>query len=39
MNYHKKALDKLLDAIMNGRVSRLVPSHQDRLLRFKETQC
>jgi putative resolvase len=34
MNYHKKGLKHLLDEIMEGRVSRLVVTHKDRLLRF-----
>ena len=34
MNYYKKGLKHLLDAIMDGRVSRLVITHKDRLLRF-----
>lgn len=34
MNYHKKGLKHLLDEIMDGRVSRLVVTHKDRLLRF-----
>ena len=34
MNYHKKGLKRLLDDIMEGRISRLVITHKDRLLRF-----
>jgi len=34
MNYHKKGLKKLLDAIIEGQVGRLVITHKDRLLRF-----
>ncbi len=34
MNYHKKGLKKLLDAILDGQVGRLVITHKDRLLRF-----
>lgn len=34
MNYHKKGLKQLLEAILNGKVSRLVITHKDRLLRF-----
>jgi len=34
MNYHKKGLKRLLDAIINGQVDRLVITHKDRLLRF-----
>lgn len=34
MNYHKKGLKKLLDAIISGAVGRLVITHKDRLLRF-----
>ena len=34
MNYHKKGLRRLLDAILEGNVGRLVLTHQDRLLRF-----
>ncbi|MHB1513668.1 MAG: IS607 family transposase [Acidiferrobacter sp.] len=34
MNYHKKGLKRLLDAIMGGEVGRLVITHKDRLLRF-----
>ena len=34
MNYHKKALKRLLDAIIGGQVGRLVITHKDRLLRF-----
>ncbi len=34
MNYRKKGLQKLLDAIIAGNVGRLVINHKDRLLRF-----
>jgi predicted site-specific integrase-resolvase len=34
MNYHKKGLKRLLDAIIAGQVGRLVITHKDRLLRF-----
>jgi len=34
MNYHKKGLKKLLDAIIEGRGGLLVSTHKDRLLRF-----
>jgi len=34
MNYRKKGLTKLLDAIVDGDVGRLVITHKDRLLRF-----
>lgn len=34
MNYHKKGLKRLLDAIVDGEVGRLVITHKDRLLRF-----
>lgn len=34
MNYHKKGLKRLLEDIIEGRVSRLVITHKDRLLRF-----
>lgn len=34
MNYHKKGLKRLLDDIVEGRISRLVLTHKDRLLRF-----
>jgi predicted site-specific integrase-resolvase len=34
MNYHKKGLKRLLDAILRGEVGRLVITHKDRLLRF-----
>ena len=34
MNYHKKGLKRLLDAIIGGQVGRLVITHKDRLLRF-----
>lgn len=34
MNYHKKGLKKLLDAVIDGQVGRLVLTHKDRLLRF-----
>ena len=34
MNYHKKGLQRLLNAIVDGQVGRLVITHKDRLLRF-----
>jgi predicted site-specific integrase-resolvase len=34
MNYHKKGLKRLLDAVIEGEVGRLVITHKDRLLRF-----
>ena len=34
MNYSKKGLRKLLDAILSGQAGRLVLTHKDRLLRF-----
>jgi excisionase family DNA binding protein len=34
MNYHKKGLKKLLNAILNDEAGRLVLTHKDRLLRF-----
>jgi excisionase family DNA binding protein len=34
MNYHKKGLKQLLEKILDGKVSRLVITHMDRLLRF-----
>ena len=34
MNYHKKGLKKLLSAVINDDVGRLVLTHKDRLLRF-----
>jgi len=34
MNYHKRGLKKLLDAILAGGVGRIVLTHKDRLLRF-----
>jgi len=34
MNYHKNGLKRLLDAIIDGQVGRLVITHKDRLLRF-----
>jgi excisionase family DNA binding protein len=34
MNYYKKGLKKLLNAILEGNVGRLVITHKDRLLRF-----
>jgi len=34
MNYHKKGLKRLLEAIIDGQVGRLVITHKDRLLRF-----
>ena len=33
-SYHKKGLKKLLEAIIEGQVGRLVITHKDRLLRF-----
>ena len=33
MNYHKKGLKKLLEAIIDGQIGRLVITHRDRLLR------
>lgn len=33
MNYYKKGLKKLLDAVLGGKVGRLVITHKDRLLR------
>ena len=35
MNYHKKGLKRLLDAIIGSEVGRLVITHKDRLLRFE----
>ncbi|TQV63589.1 MAG: IS607 family transposase, partial [Halothiobacillaceae bacterium] len=32
MNYHKKGLKRLLDAVIDGQVGRLVITHKDRLL-------
>lgn len=34
MNYHKKGLKTLLNAILDDKVGRLVVTHKDRLLRF-----
>jgi predicted site-specific integrase-resolvase len=34
MNYHKKGLKKLLEALIDGQIGRLVITHKDRLLRF-----
>jgi len=34
MNYQKKGLKRLLNAILDGSVGRLVIVHKDRLLRF-----
>jgi predicted site-specific integrase-resolvase len=34
MSYHKKGLKRLLDAIVDGQIGRLVITHKDRLLRF-----
>ena len=34
MNYYKKGLTKLLEAILDDSVGRLVLTHKDRLLRF-----
>lgn len=34
MNYHKKGLKKLIEAILDDKISRLVITHKDRLLRF-----
>jgi len=34
MNYHKKGLKRLLQAILEGQIGRLVITHKDRLLRF-----
>ena len=34
MNYQKKGLKRLLDAIIDGQIGRLVLTHKDRLLRF-----
>lgn len=34
MNYRKKGLKRLLDAIIEGSIQRLVITHKDRLLRF-----
>ncbi|MDY7016964.1 MAG: IS607 family transposase [Nitrospirota bacterium] len=34
MNYRKKGLKRLLDDVVEGRVSRLVLTHKDRMLRF-----
>lgn len=34
MNYKKKGLKKVIDAILGGTIKRLVITHRDRLLRF-----
>lgn len=34
MNYRKKGLSKLLNALLDGDIARLVITHKDRLLRF-----
>jgi len=34
MNYHKTGLKRLLHAIIDGQIGRLVVTHKDRLLRF-----
>lgn len=34
MNYHKKGLKQLLDAVIGDQIGRLVITHKDRLLRF-----
>lgn len=34
LNYHKKGLKHLLDAVIDGEIGRLVITHKDRLLRF-----
>lgn len=34
MNYHKKGLKRLLDAIIDGQIGRLIITHKDRLLRL-----
>lgn len=34
MNYRKKGLKRLLNDVIEGRVSRIVLTHKDRLLRF-----
>lgn len=34
MNYHKKGLKRLLNAIIDEKIGRLVLTHKDRLLRF-----
>lgn len=34
MNYQKKGLNKLLKALINDEIGRLVITHKDRLLRF-----
>jgi len=34
MNYKKRGLKKLLKMILSGRVSRIILTHKDRLLRF-----
>lgn len=33
-NYHKNGLKRLLDAIIDGQIGRLVITHKDSLLRF-----
>lgn len=34
VNYRKKGLKRLLDAVIDGEIGRLVITHKDRLLRF-----
>jgi predicted site-specific integrase-resolvase len=34
MNYHKKGLKRLLDALVEGRIGRVVITRKDRLLRI-----
>lgn len=34
MNYQKKGLKRLIDLILQGKITRLVLTHKDRLLRF-----
>ena len=34
VNYHKRGLRRLLEAIIDGQIGRLVITHKDRLLRF-----
>lgn len=34
IDYHKKGLKRLLDAVIDGAIGRLVITHKDRLLRF-----
>ena len=34
MNYNKKGLKLLIDAILSDKIGRLVITHKDRLLRF-----